>query len=492
MRRTRLFLYCLIGAVVVTALGIVTNLLTADGSWQAMVAPENRWLLFVLIGLTLLAALVAFVDSAENSDTSSDLQNQAVTSLSLSHSQVMQGQANRDNYQIQTDAVVIHQPLATGQPILPHTEITNRNALLAKVRNAWIKGVLNRSLYSQARIALGLEDRPDMVMHPWRMEYNYASQRRPLPTGTRLITKLQELGEGATLLILGDPGSGKTTMLLELADDLLHQANPAHPHSPLPVVFNLSSWSQFRPTDPRQTPNLKGWLVQEFKNKYQIPEKIAQEWIDQQQLMLLLDGLDEVTEARRADCLEAINQFSRNHGTTEMVVCCRIRDFEALQHDLQFQAAVYIKPLNPQQVDAYLSQGGEQLKGIRTVLQLEPELQDPDPDSLKCLAETPLFLNIMALAFEGRSVAAIQNLGAKNQRQALFDAYIGRMFNQRTNHPRYPKARAKWWLHRLAKQMVQEGQTVFLIEYMQPQSWLIKTSERWQNRLIVGLIGGLI
>ena len=116
----------------------------------------------------------------------------------------MQGQANRDNYQIQTDAVVIHQPLVTGQPILPHAEITNRNALLAKVRNAWIKGLLNRSLYSQARIALGLEDRPDMVMHPWRMEYNYASQRRPLPTGTRLITKLQELGEGATLPILCD------------------------------------------------------------------------------------------------------------------------------------------------------------------------------------------------------------------------------------------------------------------------------------------------
>jgi adenylate kinase family enzyme len=397
MRRTRLFLYCLIGAIIATAIGIVTNLLTADGSLQAILAPENRWLLFLLVGLILLAALVAFVDSPANQGASNDSQAQAVSGSTLSHSHVMQGQANRDNYQIQTDAVVIHSPTGTGPPPLPRAEVTNRQALLAKVRNAWVKGVLHRSLYSKARIALGLEDRPDMVMHPWQLEYRYASQRRPLPVGTRLITKLQELGEGATLLILGNPGSGKTTMLLELADDLLTQVAPTQAHSALPVVFNLSSWSQFRPLGPKQTPTLKGWLGQEFKNKYQIPENIAQAWIAQNQLVLLLDGLDEVAEPRRKDCLEAINQFSRDHGTTEIVVCCRIGDFEALQTDLRFQAAVYIEPLNPQQVDAYLSQGGDKLKGIRTVLQLEPKLQAPDPDSLKILAETPLFLNIRPL-----------------------------------------------------------------------------------------------
>ncbi len=47
---------------------------------------------------------------------------------------------------------------------------------------------------------------------------------------------------GGELLILGAPGSGKTTMLLELTRDLLARARQDATH-PLLVVFNLSSWA---------------------------------------------------------------------------------------------------------------------------------------------------------------------------------------------------------------------------------------------------------
>jgi predicted NACHT family NTPase len=46
---------------------------------------------------------------------------------------------------------------------------------------------------------------------------------------------------GNALLILGAPGGGKTTLLLQLAKKLLDRAK-RDKDQPIPVVFHLSSW----------------------------------------------------------------------------------------------------------------------------------------------------------------------------------------------------------------------------------------------------------
>ena len=55
----------------------------------------------------------------------------------------------------------------------------------------------------------------------------------------------------------------------------------------MPVVFHLSSWAV------RRRP-LADWLVDELAERYYIPRKLAQAWIDAEQVLPLLDGLDEV------------------------------------------------------------------------------------------------------------------------------------------------------------------------------------------------------
>ncbi len=89
------------------------------------------------------------------------------------------------------------------------------------------------------------------------------------------------MGTGRSLLILGEPGAGKTTTLLQLARNLIGRAEQDVNHL-IPVILNLSSWTN--PTQPIAT-----WIVDELNTKYQVPKAIGQAWLQQQQLLLLLD-----------------------------------------------------------------------------------------------------------------------------------------------------------------------------------------------------------
>jgi DNA polymerase III delta prime subunit len=421
--------------------------------------------------------------SAMNAPTSSDPHQSINLKDSSSKGQI--SQAGGDSTQLQgkgtiyKDVTINHynvQKVDTDVS-LTRQEYLNRQALINKVRNAWIKGVLEQSLYKKARIELGLEEWFDVLDLTW---ITPEQQKQDLPKGTKVIDKFDDLGIGArTLLILGAPGSGKTITLLELTRDLLGRAE-REPNQPIPVIFNLSSW-----IDPKQ--KIADWLVQELNTKYQVTKPLAKTWIQNQQLLLLLDGLDEVRQAHREACVVAINAFIQSYGQTEIVICSRIKDYEALSHRLRFQGALFIQPLTAQQIDYYLNQGGEGLAGVKTALQTDLVLQE--------LVQTPLMLNVITLAYQGVPASALPQLSLDERRQHLFDQYIERMFKQRAVHQQYSPEQAKHWLSWLARQLVRSSQTIFLIEWID-RHWLQTTWQRSLytilSSLLVGLAFGLV
>jgi hypothetical protein len=349
---------------------------------------------------------------------------------------------------------------------LSRQEYRNRQILLNKVKNYWVKGVLETSLHGRAIIELGLEERSYAVERPWSLVWESSDKpQQPLPPGSRLINKFDEMGAGRTLLILGEPGSGKTTTLLELTRDLIERGE-FDLTQPMPVVFNLSSWSGHKQA-------IADWLVQELHTKYQVSQEIGKEWVKEQQLLLLLDGLDEVSAKQRGDCVDALNHFHQEHGQTEMVVCSRIKDYEALSTRLRFQAAIYLQPLTLEQIHHYLKSAGSKLAGVSIALHTDATLQE--------LAQSPLILSIITLAYEGMPIEDLPSRNLEERRQHLFNAYIERMFNRRGANSRYSKAQTKHWLIWLAQQMVQQSQTVFLIERMQP-SWLATKRQKMAVR----------
>src|SRR5262245_29350786 len=96
----------------------------------------------------------------------------------------------------------------------------NRAAMLQKVRQIWVDGLLARSLAAEARIALGLADRPESLDLTLTAQYQELNQAGPpLPSSASIFGVFA--ARGGALLILGSPGSGKTTLLLELCQTLL-------------------------------------------------------------------------------------------------------------------------------------------------------------------------------------------------------------------------------------------------------------------------------
>ncbi|MEV5544043.1 hypothetical protein AB0L13_45320 [Saccharopolyspora shandongensis] len=328
----------------------------------------------------------------------------------------------------------------------------------------WVeRHVLQRteqSLAAKARIALELADRPgatrpsDLTVQP------VGGQECSVPPDADIGTVFDQLQD--SMLILGAPGAGKTTLLLELATSLIAAARE-DPERPIPVVLDLAKWSEtgrrrsrrrranesapeptpanFNESPPEPTPaNFTEWLTGELRKRYTIPPQVTETWLAEGKLVLLFDGLDEVADKDREQCVDELNELQKHSGVPQIAVCSREDDYERLTSKLRLQGAIGIQPLNRDQVLAYFADDGTSLSGVRTALQRDPELWE--------LLDSPLMLNIMALAYSGQSLTATEDIPGR--RRELFDAYVCEVLARRgkaspTYSPR-ETVRTLWFL----------------------------------------------
>lgn len=113
------------------------------------------------------------------------------------------------------------------------------------------------------------------------------------------------------LLILGEPGAGKSVLLIRLLQDLVERRTD---RALVPVLFSLASWN------PRQP--MKAWLAAQLRRTYpglrspaptavttgNDPGDLAQALLDAGRILPLLDGFDELPPAVHATALDALNR----------------------------------------------------------------------------------------------------------------------------------------------------------------------------------------
>jgi class 3 adenylate cyclase len=346
----------------------------------------------------------------------------------------------------------------------PRADENARLDLLEQVRRYWVDTELGQSLDRVARIELGLAERPGAVDNSLRAILRRPHEPdRPLERGAPISAIYRELGR--QLLILGEPGAGKTTMLLELAEQLLEAVEDPST-DPIPVVFHLSSWAAERRS-------LTAWLVDELCKRYGVPRRLGQTWVSNDMVIPLLDGLDEMEAQHRDACVAAINSFHEEHGQLPLVVCSRVDEYELLSKRLTLRGAVVIQGLTHSEVDQYLGDAGRALADVRTVVSRDAQLAE--------LLRTPLFLSISAITYRGQQGSSLFGAGTlEERRQRLLADYVAVMLNR----PRasagphaYSSEQTRSWLTWLAEAMRAHHQSVLHVDWMQPD-WLPTRTQR--------------
>jgi hypothetical protein len=348
--------------------------------------------------------------------------------------------------------------------------------LLDQVNKDWVEGVLRDSLYNEVLISLGKSPMNDAVEPTWNHAVEFSSQRSQLVLQDRkIITIFDATG---LLLILGEPGSGKTTTLLELAADLIGRAK-VDGKERVPVVLNLSTW--------KKNQSLSRWISAELSEKYRVPAKIARSWLQNDYLLPLLDGLDEVPSYLQPDCVTAVNDFIDGFEPSGIVVCCRLNEYQWLPKRLKLNGGIRIEPLSSTEVSNYLAKGGPKLAVLRQAVDIDPVLQE--------LTQTPLMLSIVSLACHGDSgnkLAEQKGASIEERRKQIFGLYVDQMFQRKTaSSLLFPKEKTIGWISWLAGKMRENSQSVFLVEGLQP-GWLGTKAERIAFGAIVALSLALI
>ena len=147
------------------------------------------------------------------------------------------------------------------------------------------------------------------------------------------------------LVILGDPGGGKTGIAILL---LLALCDKRRPRDRVPVWFTLATWEPDTPVEE--------WMSHQLATTYGIPVTLARQLVDDSRILPVLDGLDEIPADRRLTAMAEL----RSLDTTPLVITCRTVEYTAAIADRVLAAAAVVEviPVDPATAAAYLTHSG--------------------------------------------------------------------------------------------------------------------------------------
>ncbi|MEM8610793.1 MAG: NACHT domain-containing protein [Cyanobacteria bacterium P01_H01_bin.105] len=353
----------------------------------------------------------------------------------------------------------------------------NEKTLLQQV-GAEIESRLRQSLHNHIFINLSKEKQSEQVKRPsddYVKGENQVHEKLSPETTIQQVFNYPDIQ--GRLLILGQPGSGKTTTMLNLAKTLFIQAQS--PNELIPVLVNLSSWTSSQQSIPK-------WLAEELKVNYGISTKLSQKWLGEQKLLILMDGLDEVRSEYQHNCVKELNSWIRGnvegYSPSQLVICSRFEEYQNLPK-LQINGAVYLKELTSQQIEYYLKSTGSAHLCPLILHNIN-------------LLRSPLFLSIVSIVDRHlKTPEKLQNLyDTDDAKSLLIDLYIKSRFkdlkDKRTRAieeknseklsikervklqkkierlGEYPEEKMYFWLAYLSKYIADESD--FLVEKIQP------------------------
>lgn len=200
------------------------------------------------------------------------------------------------------------------------------------------------------------------------------------------ISGLEAVKRYSKLLVLGKPGSGKTTFLKHIAIQCISNEFKA---SQLPIFLTLKDFAE-----AEAQPSLLEYITQLFY-EYGVKEtEVVEKLLDQGRVIALLDGLDEVRENDDTRVLKQIRHFAERFHKNNFVMTCRNA---AKEYGFEHFTEVEIADFNEEQIISFVSKwfrGKAEHKSRVFVWNIQRNSQ------IRELVKKPLLLTLLCLVFE--------------------------------------------------------------------------------------------
>jgi formylglycine-generating enzyme required for sulfatase activity len=237
---------------------------------------------------------------------------------------------------------------------------------------------------------------------------------------TRPLGALEAAINNHRLVLLGDPGSGKSTFVNHVTLCLaVHNLEPeagwldrlpgwpTQEDAVIPIVVILRDFARWLPervthAEPR---HLWDFILSrlEAQNLAFAVKPLCQS-LEAGQAVLLLDGLDEIpTQARRSFVRDAVMAFAGRYPHIRLVITCRTLSYQDPAWQFAGVSAFELAPFDEKKIDHFIGAWHDELArlGVMTTEearglagQLRQAVRRPD---LWRLAPNPLLLTVMAL-----------------------------------------------------------------------------------------------
>ena len=234
------------------------------------------------------------------------------------------------------------------------------------------------------------------------------------------VPALEMADQHARLLIMGDPGSGKSTFVKHVAYTLAQAGQAEEPTSwlhslagwtrgaLLPVrieLRNLAAWAAAAGLTEGSRTVLWGYVCEQMQawNLAAFADELGEFLRDPNiAILFLLDGLDEVPTEQRQLVVDVVNAFSSHYEQHRYLVTCRPYAYVGQPWQLAGFHEATLAPFNQEQIDHFVGNWYEQLAARRRIG--EPDArrraqalkESVRRDDLRNLAQRPLLLTIMA------------------------------------------------------------------------------------------------
>ena len=281
-------------------------------------------------------------------------------------------------------------------------------------------------------------------------------------SGNHLVKMLAQVPTGR-LVVLGEPGAGKTMLMVRLVLDLLASRTSG---APVPVLASLASWN---PSEE----DLHGWMADQLAidspSLAAEPGMERSDWIaalfSAGLILPILDGLDEIPEQVRGQAITQINDLLR--PGEQLILTCRtgpyrdaVRPPDSADITVRAAAVIQLCPLDAADVSRYLRDDGA---GVGAPARWDPVLATLGTHAPAGRAlVTPLMVGLARTIYNpgpGEHTAELRDpaeLCRMRDRAAveahLFDAFILAAYRSRPAR-RWDTRQAETWLVSLARHL---------------------------------------